>query len=66
MDVPFSWSWSRCASDDNAVPACCAPHATGTSAIVVVALGQTAREDRVCPFRSRIGRRLDALFRRDR
>jgi SagB-type dehydrogenase family enzyme len=42
-----------------------APHATGKSAIFVVALGQTARENRVRPFRSRVGMRLDALSRRD-
>jgi SagB-type dehydrogenase family enzyme len=51
---------------DDAVPAFFAPHATGKSAIFVVALGQTARENRVRPFRSRVGMRLDALSRRDR
>jgi SagB-type dehydrogenase family enzyme len=50
---------------DDAVPAFFAPHATGKSAIFVVALGQTARENRVRPFRSRVGMRLDALSRRD-
>jgi SagB-type dehydrogenase family enzyme len=41
------------------------PHATGKSAIFVVALGHTAPENRVRPFRSRVGMRLDALSRRD-
>ena len=50
---------------DDDVAAFFAPHATGKSAIFVVALGQTARENRVRPFRSRIGMRLDALSRRD-
>jgi SagB-type dehydrogenase family enzyme len=50
---------------DDDVPAFFAPHATGKSAIFVVALGQTARENRVRPFRSRVGMRLDALSRRD-
>jgi SagB-type dehydrogenase family enzyme len=50
---------------DDDVTAFFAPHATGKSAIFVVALGQTARENRVRPFRSRIGMRLDALSRRD-
>jgi SagB-type dehydrogenase family enzyme len=50
---------------DDAVPAFFAPHATGTSAIFVVALGHTARENRVRPFRSRVGMRLDALSRRE-
>jgi SagB-type dehydrogenase family enzyme len=50
---------------DDAVPAFFAPHATGKSAIFVVALGQTARENRVRPFRSRVGMRLDALSRRE-
>src|SRR5262245_34550909 len=43
-----------------------APHATNKSAIFVVGLGQTAPENRVRPFRSRVGMRLDALSRRDR
>jgi SagB-type dehydrogenase family enzyme len=50
---------------DDEVTAFFAPHATGKSAIFVVALGQTARENRVRPFRSRVGMRLDALSRRD-
>ena len=50
---------------DDDVPAFFAPHATGKSAIFVVALGQTAHENRVRPFRSRVGMRLDALSRRD-
>ena len=50
---------------DDDVTAFFAPHATGKSAIFVVALGQTARENRVRPFRSRVGIRLDALSRRD-
>jgi SagB-type dehydrogenase family enzyme len=50
---------------DDDVPALFAPHATGKSAIFVVALGHTARENRVRPFRSRVGIRLDALSRRD-
>jgi SagB-type dehydrogenase family enzyme len=50
---------------DEDVSAFFAPHSTGKSAIFVVALGHTARENRVRPFRSRIGMRLDALSRRD-
>ena len=50
---------------DDDVSAFFTPHATGKSAIFVVALGQTARENRVRPFRSRVGMRLDALSRRD-
>jgi SagB-type dehydrogenase family enzyme len=50
---------------DDDVTAFFAPHATGKSAIFVVALGQTARENRVRPYRSRIAMRLDALSRRD-
>jgi SagB-type dehydrogenase family enzyme len=50
---------------DDDVTAFFAPHATGKSAIFVVALGQTARENRVRPFRSRVSMRLDALSRRD-
>ena len=42
-----------------------AAYVTGKSAIFVVALGQTAHENRVRPFRSRVGMRLDALSRRD-
>src|SRR5262249_15912034 len=50
---------------DDDVPAFFAPHASGKSAIFVVALGITAQENRVRPFRSRVGIRLDALSRRD-
>jgi hypothetical protein len=50
---------------DDDVTAFFTPHATGKSAIFVVALGTTARENRVRPFRSRIGMRLDALSRQD-
>jgi SagB-type dehydrogenase family enzyme len=50
---------------DDDVPAFFAPHATGKSAIFVVALGHTARENQVRPFRSRVAMRLDALSRRD-
>jgi SagB-type dehydrogenase family enzyme len=50
---------------DDDVTAFFAPHATGKSTIFVVALGQTARENRVRPFRSRVSMRLDALSRRD-
>ena len=50
---------------DDDVSAFFTPHSTGKSAIFVVALGQTARENRVRPFRSRVGMRLDALSRRD-
>ena len=50
---------------DDDVTAFFAPHATGKSAIFVVALGHTAYENRVRPFRSRVGIRLDALSRRD-
>jgi hypothetical protein len=42
-----------------------APHAEGKSAIFVLALGHTATENRVRPFRSRVGMRIDALSRRD-
>jgi SagB-type dehydrogenase family enzyme len=50
---------------DDEVTTFLAPHATGKSAIFVVALGKTATENRVRPFRSRVGMRLDALSRRD-
>jgi SagB-type dehydrogenase family enzyme len=50
---------------DDEVTAFFAPHATGKNAIFVVALGKTAHENRVRPFRSRVGMRLDALSRRD-
>jgi SagB-type dehydrogenase family enzyme len=50
---------------DDDVTAFFAPHAIGKSAIFVVALGKTAPENRVRPFRSRVGMRLDALSRRD-
>jgi SagB-type dehydrogenase family enzyme len=50
---------------DDDVTAFFAPHATGKSAIFVVVLGQTTHENRVRPFRSRVGMRLDALSRRD-
>jgi SagB-type dehydrogenase family enzyme len=50
---------------DDAVTAFFAPHAEGKSAIFVVALGHTATENRVRPFRSRVGMRIDALSRRD-
>ena len=50
---------------DDDVRAFFTPHGTGKSAIFVVALGQTARENQVRPFRSRVGMRLDALSRRD-
>ncbi|MGQ4809231.1 hypothetical protein NKDENANG_02646 [Candidatus Entotheonellaceae bacterium PAL068K] len=41
------------------------PHAAGKAAIFVIALGITAGENRVRPFRSHVGMRLDALSRRD-
>lgn len=50
---------------DDEVTAFFAPHAEGKSAIFVVALGHTATENRVRPFRSRVGMRIDALSRRD-
>jgi SagB-type dehydrogenase family enzyme len=50
---------------DDEVTAFFAPHAAGKSVIFVVALGETARENRVRPFRSRIGMQLDARSRRD-
>jgi len=50
---------------DDDVAAFFAPHATGKSALFVVALGHTAPENRVRPFRSRVGMRLDSLSRRD-
>lgn len=42
-----------------------APHAADKSAIFVVALGHTAADNRVRPFRSRVGMTIDALSRRD-
>ncbi len=50
---------------DDEVTAFFAPHSAGKSAIFVVALGRTARENRVRPFRSRVGMRIDALSRKD-
>ena len=50
---------------DDDVTAFFAPHAAGKSVIFVVALGTTARENRVRPFRSRIAMQLDARSRRD-
>jgi SagB-type dehydrogenase family enzyme len=50
---------------DDDVSAFFTPHGTGKSAIFVVALGQTAHQNQVRPFRSRVGMRLDALSRRD-
>ncbi|HEY7495361.1 MAG TPA: SagB/ThcOx family dehydrogenase [Candidatus Tectomicrobia bacterium] len=50
---------------DDEVTAFFAPHAAGKSPIFVVVLGHTAPENRVRPFRSRLGMRLDALSRRD-
>jgi SagB-type dehydrogenase family enzyme len=50
---------------DDEVTAFFAPPAAGKSAIFVVALGHTASENRIRPFRSRLGMRLDALSRRD-
>jgi SagB-type dehydrogenase family enzyme len=50
---------------DDEVTAFFAPHAEGKSTIFVVALGRTASENRVRPFRSRIGMVIDALSRRD-
>lgn len=39
------------------------PHSHGKSAIFVVAIGNTGKPNRVRPFRSRVGVRLDALSR---
>ncbi len=50
---------------DDDVTAFFAPHAAGKSAIFVVALGRTASENRVRPFRSRVGVVLDALSRKE-
>jgi SagB-type dehydrogenase family enzyme len=50
---------------DDEVTAYFAPHADGKSAMFVVALGQTASENRVRPFRSRVGMVIDAMSRRD-
>lgn len=50
---------------DDEVTAFFAPHAEGKSAIFVLALGHTATENQVRPFRSRVGMRIDALSRRD-
>jgi SagB-type dehydrogenase family enzyme len=61
----LGWGASGLTFYDDDVTAFFAPHASGKSAIFVVAMGQTARENRVRPFRSRVGMRLDALSRRD-
>jgi SagB-type dehydrogenase family enzyme len=50
---------------DGDVTAFFSPHAAGKSAIFVVALGLTARENRVRPYRSRVAMRRDALSRKD-
>jgi len=50
---------------DDDVTAFFSPDAAGKRAIFVVALGQTASENRVRPFRSRVGMKIDALSRRD-
>ncbi len=42
-----------------------APHTADKSAIFAVALGHTATDNRVRPFRSHIGMAIDALSRRD-
>ena len=48
---------------DDDVAAFFAPHSEGKSAIFVVALGVTATNNKVRPFRSRVGAVLDALAR---
>ncbi len=50
---------------DDEVTAFFSPHAADKRAIFVVALGKTASENRVRPFRSRLGMKIDALSRRD-
>lgn len=50
---------------DDEVTAFFSPDAAGKCAIFVVALGKTASENRVRPFRSRLGMKIDALSRRD-
>jgi hypothetical protein len=50
---------------DDDVTAFFSPHASGKSAIFVVALGRTAAENRVRPYRSRVGMTLDALSRKE-
>lgn len=50
---------------DDEVTAFFAPHATGKNAIFVVALGYTAAENRVRPYRSRVGMILDARSRKE-
>ncbi|WP_179131368.1 SagB/ThcOx family dehydrogenase [Candidatus Entotheonella palauensis] len=50
---------------DDEVTAFFSPDAAGKRAIFVVALGKTASENRVRPFRSRLGMKIDALSRRD-
>ena len=50
---------------DDEVTAFFTPDAAGKRAIFVVALGNTASENRVRPFRSRMGMQIDALSRRD-
>ncbi len=50
---------------DDEVTSFFSPDASGQRAIFVVALGKTASENRVRPFRSRLGMKIDALSRRD-
>jgi SagB-type dehydrogenase family enzyme len=50
---------------DDEVTTFFSPDAAGQRAIFVVALGKTASENRVRPFRSRLGMKIDALSRRD-
>jgi SagB-type dehydrogenase family enzyme len=50
---------------DDDVTAFFSPHAAGKSAIFVVALGRTAAENRVRPYRSRVGMVLDARSRKE-
>ncbi len=50
---------------DDEITAFFSPDAAGKRAIFVVALGKTASENRVRPFRSRLGMKIDALSRRD-
>jgi SagB-type dehydrogenase family enzyme len=50
---------------DDEVTAFFSPDAVNKRAIFVVALGKIASENRVRPFRSRLGMKIDALSRRD-
>ncbi len=50
---------------DDEITTSFSPSAVGQRAIFVIALGKTAPENRVRPFRSRLGMTIDARSRRD-